>query len=348
MKQETQTRLRIQRSRTTAIEKIAKEDKVSNQGTIETSAAVPPDSNNQTIEREVIEMQEKTNRDILNQVSTEVAEETESLEEMDGELALEETRGEIEKIPVEEVRKFAAHSPYVVGIGLSYAQSYSQDRDLFRETFSPQAFDVNKYDNMDKRAQAFWHLDILKRQAEDPIGPVKELLEAAVPLRKKLLKAAAYLWEEHPVHGPVVEEIRSGNGHVNKADDLGSLAILFHEHWETVKGQCSVTKQDIMKAHKLGAAILKAKSPIKSKELDEIRILRGKAGEHLRRGIEDIRAGAYFIHRNEVEALNRYPSIFAKGKKRKNGTNGKDTAEPRQTATPLVQQVMTGETHPIT
>ncbi len=269
--------------------------------------------------------------------------ETGSFDAMEGETALEEIRDELEKIPVSEVRKLSAHTPHAVGIGFAYAQSFEEDRSRFEETFTKKAFDVDKYANMDKRAQAFWHLDILKRQVEDPVGPVKELLDAGVPLRTKLLRGAIYIWEGHVVLGSVIDEIRSGNGHVNKADDLGSLATLFHEHWDEAEGQCNVTKQDIIKAQKLGAAILQAKSPIRLKELDELRDLRHRAGEYLRRGIETIRAGAHFIHRDDPDAMERYPSMFVKGRKRKNGKNGKDAEGTEQAVTPFAQPVVATE-----
>jgi hypothetical protein len=287
-------------------------------------------------------MSEATELKTAKEASSEATQETDPFDENVGETALEEIRDEVEKIPPEQVRKLSAHTPFVVGIGLSYAQSFSEDRGLFEETYNKKAFDVEKFDNMDKRAYALWYLDLKKRQAEDPIGPVKELLDAAMPLRKNLLRTAVYLWEEHPVLGRIVEDIRTGSGHVNKGDDLGALATLFRDNWDQVEGRCDVTKDDIVQALKLGAAILKAKSPVQIKELDDLRILRGQVGEYLRRGAETIRAGAVFIHRDDPKALDRYPSIFTKGNKRngkngKNGKNGNDSQENEQSQTPAAQ-----------
>ena len=257
-------------------------------------------------------------------------------EGMAGEVAVEEIRVELERIPDGDVRRLSVQTPHAVSIGFAYARAFEEDRARFEATFTKKALDVEELGNMEVRARAFWHLDILKRQFEDPAGPVKELLVAAVPLRSRLLKAAFYIWGDHPVLGGVVDGIRAGNGHMNKADDLGSLATLFHEHWDEAAGKCNVSKSDIAEAQKLGAAILQAKSPIRLRELDELRGLRLRAGEYLRRGIETIRAGAGFIHRDDPEAMGRYPSLFAKSRRRKTVKNGTDAATESQTSPPHV------------
>ncbi|MCP4603862.1 MAG: hypothetical protein GY847_25640 [Proteobacteria bacterium] len=316
---------------------------MSNATTVETQTKVSLGNDKQNRKKEATEMQETTNQETQNEAPNEAPEEANPFDEMEGDKALEEIRSELEKIPANEVRKLTASTTQVVGIGLAYAQSYKEDRGLFQGTFIKEAFDVRSYDNMEKRANAFWHLDILKRQTEGSLGPVQSLLEVGVPLRAKLLKGAFYLWEDHAAIGDLLAQIRAGNGHANSADDLGSLATLFHDHWKEAAGRCSITKEEIVEARRVGAAILRAKSPIKTKELDEICDLRYRAGEYLRRGIEDIRAGAYFIHRGNPEALDRYPSIFARIKRsRQNEKNGKNDQEIEQTpkhAVPFAEPV---------
>ena len=48
-------------------------------------------------------------------------------------------------------------------------------------------------------------------------------------------------------------------------------------------------------------------------------------GEYLRRGIEEIRRAAAYIHFNNAEALERYPSLFFVNRRKKaNGKTRKD------------------------
>ncbi len=260
--------------------------------------------------------------------ATAIAEATRSelepqLAEMDGEESLRKVLPRLKALSEEGIRVLKATVAIVVGIGLSVERAFAEDRAAFSATFKPEVFDVAAYDDIGDRARAFWHTDIRLRQATDSSGPLQPLLAEAKPLRSKLLKSALYLWEDDPDLGDVVSSIRAGNGNANKADDLGSLATLFAEHWQLVDGQCSVTKQDLVRANELGATILMNISPSQSEEVDALQDLRNRAAEYLRRGIEDIRAGAGFIFRKRQEKMERYPSLFAgRRKKRTNGLNG--------------------------
>jgi hypothetical protein len=243
------------------------------------------------------------------------------IDSREGESALEEVKGRILAIPSSEVRQLKVSATSAVGIGLAYARSYAEDRPLFARTFTEKAFDTAEYDNLAERAKAFWQADILMRQETNSEGPFRLLVTAAKPLRTKLMRAASYLWADDPELGDVVSHIRSGNGYANRADDLGSLATLFTEHWARAEGKCDVTLEDIAEAESVGADILRAMSPSRSEAYDDMRSLRNRAAEYLRRGIEEVRAGAAYIYRDSPGEMERYPSLFA-GRKRKSG-NGK-------------------------
>ena len=57
--------------------------------------------------------------------------------------------------------------------------------------------------------------------------------------------------------------------------------------------------------------------------LSELKELRNRAAEYLRRGIEQIQAAAGFVFQGEKKQLSRYPSISIMKRRRKT-----DTAEP--------------------
>jgi hypothetical protein len=164
------------------------------------------------------------------------------------------------------------------------------------------------------------------RQELSSEGPFRLLVLEAKPLRTKMMKAASYLWGEDPELCDVVAGIRKGHGYANKADDLGSLATLFTEHWQRADGQCGVTLEDIARAEELGARILKSMSPSRNEVFDDARSLRQRAAEYLRRGIEEVRSAASYIFRNDPKEMKRYPSLFIR--RRKKATNGKPSSEP--------------------
>jgi len=116
----------------------------------------------------------------------------------------------------------------------------------------------------------------------------------------------------------------SREAYLNVADDLGSLASLFTEYWSQAEGNCDVTLEDIARAQRLGAGILRAMSPSHTEELGEVKRLRHRAAEYLRQGIEDVRAAAAYVYRNNDKKLERYPSLFVRKRRKsdKSKVNG--------------------------
>ncbi len=178
------------------------------------------------------------------------------------------------------------------------------------------------------------------RQVTDTDGPLQILMQQAKPLRVKLLRAANYLFGDHERLGEVVAAIRAGNGHMNKADDLGSLATLFTENWHYVMGRCDVTEEDVLQAQALGTRMLQLMGASNRANILELRDLRDRAGEYMRRGIEEIRSAAAFVFRHNPEFLERYPKLYSRTRKRVNGhANGEvatetETADEQQQVTP--------------
>ncbi len=73
------------------------------------------------------------------------------------------------------------------------------------------------------------------------------------------------------------------------------------------------------------AGVLQANISSPAAAAFEVRDLRHRAAEYLRQGIEDVRAAAGYIFRNDDKSRERYPSLFIR-KRKKNG-NGKTTVE---------------------
>ncbi len=280
---------------------------------------------------------------------TKVATENETAPQMEidsteGEKALLAIKPKLLAIPSSDVRQFKVNATSAVGIGLAYDHAYSEDRDLFSKTFNKEVFDPAAYDDMGQRAKGFWQADILMRQEINSEAPFRLLIMAAKPLRSKLMRAATYLWGDDPELGDVVAHIRTGNGHANNADDMGSLATLFNEHWDKAEGKCDVTLEDIAEAESLGASILQAMSPSSKEEVDNVRDLRNRAAEYLRRGIEELREGASYIYRNNPTKRDRYPSMFIR--RRRKASNGKANGETASDSNPTPPTVETEGSNP--
>jgi hypothetical protein len=118
---------------------------------------------------------------------------------------------------------------------------------------------------------------------------------------------------------PELANIRRGAGTANRAYDLGSLAALFTERWPSAVGRCDVTLAEIARAEELGAEILQWMSPARREAIDDVRSLRHRAAEHLRRGIEAIREAAGYVFRNDPRQLERYPSLFVRSRRKASG-----------------------------
>ena len=266
-------------------------------------------------------------------------------DEMEGEKALEEIRPRLFEIPAHKVRRLNVSRTQAIKTGLTYAQAYAKDRALFAKLLTKDAFDPDAHDDLEVRAKGFWQVDILLRQGVNPDGPLHVLLAEAKPLRAKLNKAAVYLWGDDPVLGEVLAGVHSGKGYDDKADDLGSLSTLFSENWKMAEGQCSVTFDDVIKAQALGAAIFKTMSSSEKEVLNELRDLRDRSGEYLRQGIENIKAGAIYIFRKTHEEIGRYPSLFLRRKKKRNGArvNGNAQADSGAPPPPVVEDTTISE-----
>ncbi len=111
------------------------------------------------------------------------------------------------------------------------------------------------------------------------------------------------------------------------------------------EGQCSVTFDDVIKAQALGAAIFKTMSFSEKEVLNVLRDLRDRSGEYLRQGIENIKAGAIYIFRETPEEIGRYPSLFHKRKRKRNGArvNGNARADSGTPPPPVEEDTSSSE-----
>ncbi len=210
-----------------------------------------------------------------------------------------------------EVRKFNLSVPTSVALSMRVWRSYKEDLARFVAAFKPEAFNPASYEDFSVRIGALWWADAVHNQTVDPTSGVQEALERAKPLHRKLSKAAGYLWDDDEEIGPVVASIRAGQGYADRADDLVRYAALFIENWAAAQGKCDVTKEDLEEAREVGARLLDAMTSVPAGDVAEIRDRRDRAGEYLRRAVDDIRDAAAYVFRKDPESMERYPSLYS-------------------------------------
>lgn len=117
---------------------------------------------------------------------------------------------------------------------------------------------IDQVDKLMTYAFAAWYAHLLTIPAPVGTNALKEILEAASPLREDLLVAAEALARKDYLDRARVAEIRSGHGHLDTANDLVALAALFAEAWSRVENKTTVEWADVERASKLGPELLLA------------------------------------------------------------------------------------------
>jgi hypothetical protein len=209
-----------------------------------------------------------------------------------------------------EVRQFNLSVPSTLSSAIRIWQSYGEDKAKFSATFTPAGFDAEGLADFPLRTAVLWYVNVQLGQALNPkAGMPEEIISVAKPLHAKLARAALYLWESDNALGPVVRDIRQGSGYLDMAGDLTRYAVLFDDNWKNIEGRCDVVQDDTASAKKLSTLMLQSLTATPFGTIDELKDLRNRAGEYLRRGAEDIRDGASYVFRKNPAAFSRYPSL---------------------------------------
>jgi len=238
------------------------------------------------------------------------------------EAALSDMTPIYQALPPDDVRAFRGRASQVVSNVVQVAQAFADDRPLFAAAFNPAVFDPKNYDDLLRMAQALWQADVILRQILDPEDRLPALIEEARRIRRKLLRAAIYLWEYDDDTGDIVAAIRAGKGHLDTADDLLALANLIGDRWGAAHDKVDVTAADIKRARELSVAMVDALNKRNNgDEVNAARDLRDRAASYAEDALNTLRAAATFVHRNDNEARRRYVGIYAKrGGAKRNGS----------------------------
>jgi hypothetical protein len=79
-------------------------------------------------------------------------------------------------------------------------------------------------------------------------------------------------------------------------------------------------------------------SPTQSHVVGEARVMRLRAAEHLRRGIEDVRDAAKYVFRKDPAMMERYPSLLVRRRKKSSSSTTSVETNPESPAEPPTLQ----------
>jgi hypothetical protein len=176
-------------------------------------------------------------------------------------------------------------------------------------------FPVHYLDELETIALAAWFAHLRTLPANDRPDAVATLLAEATPLRKGLLVAAVALADRGLLSQATVDQIQSGQGHLDTANDLVALAALFHEAWPRVQGKTAVTEEEIARAASLGPQLIAALGmrdnplPGANEDLADLRV---RAFSLLVRAYDECRHASRYLRRHEPDPDALTPSIYAR------------------------------------
>jgi len=237
--------------------------------------------------------------------------------------ALDRLRPALLAIPASEVTTLRASVHQAVRNVLQVARSYPEDRALLAAAFRPAAFDPAELDDLELRARALRQAQNDLRLAEDPGTEWDALIAAAVPLRRKLLRTATFLWEDDDRLGV----LRGGRSHAEVADDLGVLQSLFRERWDEVADSVPLGVADLDEAERLCHELQARRGPGSTpEEVAALRDLRDRAGRYAWEALDVIRLAVAFAKRGAADPLAGYPSLYTRPGRTRSGEEAGEEA----------------------
>ncbi|WP_437763634.1 hypothetical protein WMF27_40010 [Sorangium sp. So ce281] len=194
-------------------------------------------------------------------------------------------------------------------------------------------FPIEALDKLMSYALGAWYAHLLALPAGPGQDGMKPLLDEASALRADLLVAAEALAHKGFVDAGRVAEIRSGNGHLDTANDLVALGALFGEAWDAVKNRTTVEWADVERASKLGPELLVALGARNQPGLPAPKAAdpadrRARAFTLLVRAYDQCRRGVTYLRWAEGDHDAIAPSLFAsRGGARRAGPVKEEAAE---------------------
>lgn len=165
-------------------------------------------------------------------------------------------RPEIDAVSLVGRVRLTVAIPVAVKIGVGALPNIEARFDEFRRRLPE--YNVERASRLLDYARAAHYAHIVVNGVAGGEERVRAILEEASPLRERMLSAG----ELHALYGLFdggrVAGIRRGTGHLDTANDLVDLSVLFGESIDKLAGQTPVTKADIERASELGFQLIVA------------------------------------------------------------------------------------------
>lgn len=240
-----------------------------------------------------------------------ITSETFALDAEPTEAAFEATLPEIMALPDEETQAVNI-DPVVAGtIVLGLLPELVELRPQIEKHLP--LFDLKRFDKLKQYLLAFVHAHGLYRGAQVPKAEIAALAAELSAIRDRLLGDAMSLANNGFLDGSRLEDCKQVPGYRALASDILTIVPLFKEHWATIEGKTPVTRAALTDATSR-AIDLMAIVGLREQGPDiasEVTVRRAKAFTLFLRTYEDARHAVEYLRRNEGDAAEITPSLYA-------------------------------------
>ncbi len=222
-------------------------------------------------------------------------------------------RGEMAALPDGELGRITTNVPGAVTTALGAAHNLEAMRDDIARTLP--GHDLTPIDNLRGYAHALLFAHIMTLPSAEIETRLQALLAEAATRREHMLGVVEAYAPLGLVDAERVAAIRSGTGYLDTAQDLVSLAQLFHDHEAELAGKTPFTEADVDRAHDLGLELFDllgrrkvgndVTAPAGGYEAARLRAFR-----LLVQAYDSARAAVFYLRWREGDAEQLVPSLF--------------------------------------
>jgi hypothetical protein len=185
------------------------------------------------------------------------------------------------------------------------------------ESLPARRFDIQHVDRLELAALATWYTVLMLRRASVLSNGAKlpeELLAEGGELKQRMFKVVDYMLGHVKAISIELADIRSGNGHVDLAEDLMQLADLFVAHAAALAAdRTHYRPEDAVNAKKIGHGILLVLGDGRASDARYWGEYQARAWTLLVTTYEEVSAAGQWLFRHENGEA-RFPSLYAVGR----------------------------------
>ncbi len=170
------------------------------------------------------------------------------------EAAFAKVSEEVAALPAEEIVTVNVDIPQSVSIAMGALPRIQEYADQLKAL---PGFDPRNIDNLEDYTLAAWftHIQVLPGVTKTQLAL---LLAEGAALRARLLGDADALVRRGLFDGQAVASIRSGQGHLDLANDLVAISAMFVQAADAIAGRTLATQEEIARAGRLGPELIAA------------------------------------------------------------------------------------------